>query len=274
MKAASRYGEGDFLTLIMQTRMTTTSPLSDLRISIRNHTLADEAERVRAVLDDAEMPQAARKKAQDNAAAFIREARSGSGRSSLVDKFLLEYGLSTAEGVTLMRLAEALLRTPDAATTDALIKDKVESGDWAAHKGKSPFPLVNFSTRGLMLTAAWLDEIEGTGHAKKAVRATKELLDRIGEPVIRGAVAQAMKLLGEHFVLGETIDEAQRRAKNFAKAGYNFSFDMLGEAAHTEDDAQKYFRDYENAIADIAVRGGGGWRTPPTIAQPSRARSP
>lgn len=232
--------------------MTAAKSLTDHRALIRANTLADETDRVKALLVEAEVSAETRQAAQANAAAFVRAARAEASRSSLVDKFLQEYGLSTAEGVTLMRLAEALLRTPDAATADALIKDKVESGDWAAHKGKSPFPLVNFSTRALMLTAAWLDDIEGSDPTRKVVKATKDLLDRVGEPVIRGAVAQAMKIMGEHFVLGETIDEAQRRARDFAKAGYNFSFDMLGEAAHTEADAQKYFRDYENAIADIA----------------------
>lgn len=231
--------------------MTAPTSLASLRELIRANTLADEALRVKTLLAEAEISSQMRKAAQARAAAFVVEARAEASRSSLVDKFLQEYGLSTTEGVTLMRLAEALLRTPDAATADALIKDKVEAGDWAAHKGKSPFPLVNFSTRALMLTAAWLDEIEGAGPAQKAVKATKDLLDRVGEPVIRNAVAQAMKIMGEHFVLGETINEAQRRAKDFAKAGYNFSFDMLGEAACTEADAQKYFHDYENAISDI-----------------------
>jgi len=232
--------------------MTAAKSLADLRDLIRVHTLADEGERIRALLAEAEIPAPMRKAAQERAAAFVRDARAETSRSSLVDKFLQEYGLSTAEGVTLMRLAEALLRTPDAATADALIKDKVESGDWAAHKGKSPFPLVNFSTRALMLTAAWLDDIEGSDPTRKVVKATKDILDRVGEPVIRSAVAQAMKIMGEHFVLGETIANAQRRARDFAKTGYNFSFDMLGEAAHTAADAQKYFNDYENAIAEIA----------------------
>ncbi|OFW98939.1 MAG: hypothetical protein A3E78_08175 [Alphaproteobacteria bacterium RIFCSPHIGHO2_12_FULL_63_12] len=232
--------------------MTAADKLADLRDVIRENTLADETDRVKALLKDAEISAPMRQAAQARAAAFVRDARAETSRSSLVDKFLQEYGLSTAEGVTLMRLAEALLRTPDAATADALIKDKVETGDWAAHKGKSPFPLVNFSTRALMLTAAWLDDIEGSDPTRKVVKATKDLLDRVGEPVIRSAVAQAMKIMGEHFVLGETIANAQRRARDFAKAGYNFSFDMLGEAAHTEGDAQKYLRDYENAISEIA----------------------
>lgn len=226
--------------------------LAEHRELIRVNTLADESERVAALLKDAEVPSKIRRAAQAKAAAFVREARAQSSRPSLVDKFLQEYGLSTAEGVTLMRLAEALLRTPDAATADALIRDKVEAGDWAAHRGKSPFPLVNFSTRALMLTAAWLDEIEGVDPTRKVVRATKDLLDRVGEPVIRSAVAQAMKIMGEHFVLGETIADAQRCARDFARKGYNFSFDMLGEAACTEKDALKYFDDYEKAIAEIA----------------------
>ena len=226
--------------------------LLNLRQKIRDMTLAPEEVRVKALIEEGAHDPALRATAQKKAALFVRSARAGAARSTLVDRFLQEYGLSSAEGVTLMRLAEALLRTPDATTADALIKDKVESGDWAAHKGKSPFPLVNFSTRGLMLTAAWLDDIEGKGPARNFVRATKDILDRVGEPVIRGAVAQAMRIMGEHFVLGETIGEAQKRARDYAKNGYSFSFDMLGEAAHTAEDAEKYFNDYRNAIAEIA----------------------
>ncbi len=232
--------------------MTARNPLSDIRNSIREHTLADEAATARRLLAAAELPADRRRAAQEKAAAFVASARANASRSTLVDKFLQEYGLSTTEGVTLMRLAEALLRTPDAATADALIKDKVDAGDWAAHKGKSPFPLVNFSTRALMLTAAWLDDVEAKDPARRIVKATKDVLDRVGEPVIRAAVAQAMKIMGEHFVLGETIGEAQRRGRDYASKGYNFSFDMLGEAAHTGADAEKYFRDYETAIAEIA----------------------
>jgi RHH-type proline utilization regulon transcriptional repressor/proline dehydrogenase/delta 1-pyrroline-5-carboxylate dehydrogenase len=226
-------------------------PLAKLREEIRTATLAPEAERLAALLGEADPGESARAAAQGKAADFVHRARANAARSTLVDKFLQQYGLSTTEGVTLMRLAEALLRTPDAMTADALIRDKVEAGDWAAHKGKSPFPLVNFSTRALMFAAAWLDEIEGSDPTRKVVKATKDILDRVGEPVIRAAVAQAMKIMGEHFVLGETIGEAQKRARDLAAKGYSFSFDMLGEAAHTEADAQKYFADYERAIAEI-----------------------
>lgn len=228
------------------------APLQSIRDMIRENYLAEEAEMAKRMTAAVGLDAAARKSAQGRAAEFVESARANAERSGLIDKFLQEYGLSTAEGVTLMRLAEALLRTPDAATADALIEDKIEAGDWGAHKGKSPFPLVNFSTRALMLTAAWLDDIEAKDPLRRMAAATKAALDKFGEPVIRASVAQAMRIMGEHFVLGQTIDEAMQRAKKFAAKGYSFSFDMLGEAAHTADDAEKYFNEYKNAIAAIA----------------------
>ena len=232
--------------------------LEALRAEIRSHHYADESALARVMMADADIGGSARKRAQDAAASFVRSARADASRSGLIDKFLQQYGLTTAEGVILMRLAEALLRTPDAATADALIKDKVEAGDWKAHKGKSPFPLVNVSTRALMLTAAWLDDIEGKDPTRQIVRATKALLDRVGEPVIRASVGQAMKIMGEHFVLGETIASAQRRARLYAERGYTFSYDMLGEAAYTAEDAEKYFNDYADAIAAIGAEARAG----------------
>jgi len=226
--------------------------LGALRNAIRVSTLADETALAKTLLAEADIGAETRAKAQQEAAAFVKSARANASRSGLIDKFLQEYGLSTAEGVTLMRLAEALLRTPDAATADALIEDKIEAGDWRAHAGKSPFPLVNFSTRALMFTAGWLDDVEAKDPARKLVAATKSLLDRVGEPVIRASVAQAMKIMGEHFVLGETIEEAGKRGQTFKENGYFFSYDMLGEAAHTAADAEKYFNDYAEAIAAIA----------------------
>jgi RHH-type proline utilization regulon transcriptional repressor/proline dehydrogenase/delta 1-pyrroline-5-carboxylate dehydrogenase len=239
-------------------KMTIEAGLAAARRRIRDHTLADETALARSLIAAAAIDDVSRTRAQESASAFIASARASAARSTLVDKFLQEYGLSTVEGVTLMRLAEALLRTPDAATADALIRDKVEAGDWAAHKGKSPFPLVNFSTRALMLTAAWLDDIEGKSAVGRAAKATKDLLDRVGEPVIRTAVAQAMKIMGEHFVLGETIENAQKRAREYAKKGYVFSYDMLGEAAHTAADAEKYFEDYRIAIDAIGRDASAG----------------
>ncbi|MEM9170218.1 MAG: proline dehydrogenase family protein, partial [Pseudomonadota bacterium] len=226
--------------------------LDAIRGRIRAHTLIDETELTRALAAAADLGPPARARAREAAKAFVASARADASRSGLIDKFLQEYGLSTAEGVTLMRLAEALLRTPDAATADALIEDKIEAGDWRAHVGKSPFPLVNVSTRGLMVAAAWLDDAEPRGAGGKLVAATKSLLDRVGEPVIRASVMQAMRVMGEHFVLGETIEEAGRRGRQYAKAGYGFSYDMLGEAALTADDASKFFDAYAGAIDAIA----------------------
>lgn len=225
--------------------------LERLRAAIRDHHYVDEGALIATLLDQAKISVQARAKAQAEAAEFVRSARANAARSGLIDKFLQEYGLTSAEGVILMRLAEALLRTPDAATADALIRDKVEAGDWRAHAGRSPFPLVNFSTRALMLTAAWLDEIEGKDPTRRIARATKALLDRVGEPVIRASIGRAMKIMGEHFVLGETIADALRRARAYAERGYTFSYDMLGEAAYTAADAEKYFKDYADAIAAI-----------------------
>lgn len=230
-----------------------TVSLDTLRRTIRQNTLENEDALAPILTSTLSLDGAARDRARDRAAEFVTMARAGAERSGLIDKFLQEYGLSTAEGVTLMRLAEALLRTPDAATANALIEDKIEAGDWSAHKGKSPFALVNFSTRALMLTAAWLDDVESKDPLRRMAQATKDILDRLGEPVIRASVAQAMRVMGEHFVLGETIDAAMRRGRKFETHGYRFSFDMLGEAAHTADDADSYFHAYENAIAAISA---------------------
>ena len=208
--------------------------LEPLRSIIRDHYLVAEDALVPQLIAECELSTDMRASAQSRDAEFVGLARANAERSGLIDKFLQEYGLSTAEGVTLMRLAEALLRTPDAATADALIEDKIEAGDWASHKGKSRFPLVNFSTRALMLTAAWLDDIEAKDPLRRMAKATKDVLDRLGEPVIRASVGQAMRIMGEHFVLGETIDSAMKRAQRYAAKGYVFSFDMLGESAHPE----------------------------------------
>jgi RHH-type transcriptional regulator, proline utilization regulon repressor / proline dehydrogenase / delta 1-pyrroline-5-carboxylate dehydrogenase len=226
--------------------------LDDLRGLIRDHYLIDEAVLTGRLMLIADLDPSIRNRAQEKAADFVRLARDSAERSGLIDKFLQEYGLSTAEGVTLMRLAEALLRTPDAATANALIEDKIEAGDWRAHKGASPFPLVNFSTRALMLTAAWLDDIEAKDPLRRMAAATKAAFDRLGEPVIRASVAQAMRIMGEHFVLGQTIDAAMKRGRQYTAKGYLFSFDMLGEAAHTAADADQYYHDYENAITAIS----------------------
>ena len=185
---------------------------------------------------------------EQRALALVRDLRARP-ETRLMEEFLAEYGLSTTEGIALMCLAEALLRVPDAPTVDALIRDKIAPADWSRHLGSSSSPLVNASTWGLMLTGRVLnDDVTGT---------MRGLLRRAGEPVVRRAVGQAIRLLGDQFVLGETIDEALGRADREMRRGYLHSFDMLGEAARTDADAQRYFGAYKMAIRAIARRCRG-----------------
>jgi RHH-type proline utilization regulon transcriptional repressor/proline dehydrogenase/delta 1-pyrroline-5-carboxylate dehydrogenase len=168
---------------------------------------------------------------------------------TLMEHFLSEYGLSSREGVALMCLAEAMLRVPDAHTMDALIEDKIAPSDWGRHLGAASSSLVNASTWALMLTGRVLDDDQPglAGVLRGAVK-------RLGEPVIRAAVARAMKEMGRQFVLGETIQKALSRAEGEEKKGYTYSYDMLGEAALTYADAARYADSYRDAIAAIARR--------------------
>ncbi len=175
------------------------------------------------------------------------------GRPGLMEVFLAEYGLSTDEGVALMCLAEALLRVPDAPTMDALIEDKIAPSKWGLHLGHSASSLVNASTWALMLTGKVLQQENGDGIAGILHGAVK----RLGEPVIRTAVQRAIRELGHQFVLGRDIDEALARARPLQERGYTFSYDMLGEAALTAEDALAYQDSYARAIWAIAERCKG-----------------
>ena len=166
-----------------------------------------------------------------------------------VETFLAEFDLSTNEGVALMCLAEALLRIPDSATIDALIGDKLGTADWDRHLGHADSVLVNASAWGLALTGRFVEWTgRESGGAAELVRRT---LGRLGAPVLRGAIEAAMRIMGQQFVMGQTIAAALARAKN-AGPGYRHSFDMLGEAARTQEDAERYFESYAAAITAIA----------------------
>ena len=180
---------------------------------------------------------------------------------SMMESFLAEYGLSTEEGVGLMCLAEALLRVPDAETIDDLIYDKIEPSNWGAHLGHSSSPLINASTWALLLTGKVLED-----DPKKPAAALRRLVRRVGEPLVRTAVAQAMKLLGRQFVLGETIEEGLDNARDLEQEGYTYSYDMLGEAARTDADAIRYHRAYAKAIDAIAKQAKGDVRSSPGIS--------
>ena len=220
---------------------------SDTRRAIDLATYADEAETLDRLTALADLSEADRARICDRGAALVRDIRSQSN-PGLMEVFLAEYGLSTEEGIALMCLAEALLRVPDAETIDALIEDKIAPSDWGRHMGHSTSPLVNASTWALMLTGKVLkDEDPGP------VKALRGAIRRLGEPVIRTAVGRAMKEMGRQFVLGETIDSAMHRAANMEKKGYTYSYDMLGEAARTDDDAIRYHLSYSRAITAISA---------------------
>ncbi|MEM6760319.1 MAG: bifunctional proline dehydrogenase/L-glutamate gamma-semialdehyde dehydrogenase PutA [Pseudomonadota bacterium] len=210
------------------------------------HKRRPEADVIADLVATAALDRRARQQIVTRATALVERIRAAA-EPGLMEAFLAEYGLSTDEGVALMCLAEALLRVPDAHTIDALIEDKIAPSDWSAHLSQSTSPLVNASTWGLLLTGRVL------GGRDPDVAATMRLMvRRLGEPVIRAAVRAAIKQMGRQFVLGEDIDAAMRRARGMEAKGYTYSYDMLGEAAITAEDAARYAKAYGSAIARIA----------------------
>lgn len=183
------------------------------------------------------------------ASQLVEEIRQSSKSREGVEAFLQQYSLSTKEGVILMCLAEALLRIPDANVANALIRDKLSAAEWKKHTGQSESILVNASTWGLMLTGKIVDvDQDGDG---KPDTLLKGLIAKFGEPVIRQAMNQAMRLMGRQFVLGRSIKEAMKRGAKSVEKGYTHSFDMLGEAAYTAHDAHRYYEAYSKAISEI-----------------------
>lgn len=229
-------------------------PETSLRSAIRLATLRDERECANDLIALADLAPAARQLIVTEAAGLVREIRTR-GDAGLMEKFLAEYGLNTDEGVALMCLAEAYLRTPDAETLDALISDKIGDGDWARHLGKAQSGLVNASTWALMLTGRVFRTIPAEADDLGSVVHT--MVRRLGEPVVRTAIGEAMKLLGRQFVLGRDIEEAINHAVENPR-GELHSFDMLGEAARTGADAQRYFEAYAAAIRAIGARADAG----------------
>lgn len=220
--------------------------LQTARAAIRSAALSDEAQLVEHLSSQTQLDSVARARIADTAAQIVRDVR-GSDQIGIMEQFLAEYGLSSKEGVALMCLAEAMLRVPDATTVDELIKDKITPHDWSAHLGAAGSILVNASTWGLLLTGRVIDE-DGTG----VVGTLHALVRRLGEPVIRTAVGQAMAEMGNQFVLGRNITEAMKRGHGMVAKGYSYSYDMLGEAARTEADAERYNTAYAQAIGAIA----------------------
>lgn len=179
----------------------------------------------------------------------LRASAKGSGVEGLIQ----EFSLSSEEGVALMCLAEALLRIPDRATRDALIRDKISRGNWRAHLGQAPSVFVNAATWGLLITG----KLVGTNSEATLASALTRLIGRGGEPLIRKGVDLAMRMMGEQFVTGETIEKALSNSRKHEARGFRYSYDMLGEAATTAEDAERYFHSYEQAIHAIGTASAG-----------------
>ena len=209
-----------------------------------------------ALLSLAELPSAQQTAVTQIAKKLVASLRGrelGIARENMVQGLLQEFSLSSEEGVALMCLAEALLRIPDAATRDALIRDKIGRGDWRAHLGQSASPFINAATWGLLITGKLVATHDEAGLANGLTRVTA----RVGEPVIRKAVDLAMRLMGKQFVAGETIGDALEHAARFEAIGFRYSYDMLGEAAMTAADADRYYASYESAIHAIGTASAG-----------------
>ncbi|MEO9214558.1 MAG: bifunctional proline dehydrogenase/L-glutamate gamma-semialdehyde dehydrogenase PutA [Rhodanobacter sp.] len=213
----------------------------------------DETQMVNELLAQAALPPAERDLVLARATELVTRVRAKVGSQSAIESFMREYDLSSEEGVLLMCVAEALLRIPDKITTDKLISDKLGEANWEAHVGKSDSVLVNAGTWGLMLTGKLVTLADET--QRNVSGAFKRLVGRAGEPVIRLAVRQAMRIMGHQFVMGQTIDEALDRCAKKEYAVYRYSYDMLGESALTSETAERYQQDYRNAIAAIGARG-------------------
>lgn len=211
----------------------------------------DEMTCIQALIDKAVLSDPQNAAIQRNATQLVEAVRSARRKSTGIDSFLTEYALSSEEGIALMCLAEAFLRVPDNATIDSLIKDKLADGDWESHRGHSPSFFVNATTWALMLTGKILTPEKADNVLSKALL---KLVNRSGEIFIRSAVEKAMRIMSKQFVMGRTIEEALSRARKKEAQGFLYSYDMLGEAALTAKDAERYFEAYANAIESIGQR--------------------
>lgn len=213
------------------------------------HYLIDEETWVNQLLDYANPGASKRKEIKHLATDLVNNVRAKIDDMDGVDAFMKEYDLSSKEGILLMCLAEALLRIPDKSTADKLIKDKILEADWKSHLGKSDSLFVNASTWGLMLTGKIIDVDENQGGMKRAL---DKFINKTGEPVIRKGIHRAMQVMGKQFVMGRNIKEAIKRSGKKGFKDYRYSYDMLGEAALTQEDADRYFAAYMSSIGSIA----------------------
>lgn len=224
-------------------------PLDKLWSLISPLYMVDESQWLKQLLPLATATESEKSAILNKTTQLIEAIRADKKAVQMIDALLLEYSLDTQEGILLMCLAEALMRIPDAETADAFIKDRLSVADWKSHLKNSDSVFVNASTWGLMLTGKviGLADVDTTS----PTQAVNRLVNKLSEPVIRKAMHQAMKVMGHQFVLGRTIKEAQKNGRPMRDKGYTYSFDMLGEAALTTADANKYFKDYLMAIEAV-----------------------
>ena len=232
------------------------------RTELRRAYRPDEEQVARERIAQAQLPAAELGEALATARTLVKAVRGH--KPSGVDAFLHAYDLGSDEGIAMMCLAEALLRIPDAHTADELIADKLSGPDWSDKLGQSDSAFVNAATFSLLLTGKVLEGAQDRSSNWKA--ALGRAVGRLGEPVVRTAVREAMKILGRNFVFGRTIDEALKRADPERRKGLSHSFDMLGEAAKTYADAERYARAYHGALDAIAKQAKDGFRRSPGIS--------
>jgi RHH-type proline utilization regulon transcriptional repressor/proline dehydrogenase/delta 1-pyrroline-5-carboxylate dehydrogenase len=226
--------------------------LSLSRAELRRAYRPDEEQVARERIEQARLSPNALGEATATARVLVKGVRAH--KPSGVDAFLHAYDLGSDEGIAMMCLAEALLRIPDAHTADELIADKLSGPDWSEQLGRSDSAFVNAATFSLLLTGKVLEGAQDRSDNWKA--ALGRAVGRLGEPVVRTAVREAMKILGRNFVFGRTIDEALKRAEPERRQGLSHSFDMLGEAAKTYGDAERYAQAYHGASTALRRKRG------------------
>src|SRR5688500_12255619 len=237
-----------------------------IAVAINRNYFGDEEQIVHSLADAARLSDAQRERVSARAQAFVEGVRAHQSKRTGLDAFLRKYDLSSQEGVILMCLAEALLRIPDDATADKLIADKIAAGDWASHLSDNESMFVNASTWGLMLTGRIVRPSDADMHDPRGVVA--RIAGRIGEPVLRAAFRQAMRIMGHQFVMGRTIEEALERSVSGENRAYRYSFDMLGEAALTDADAKRYLDAYHQALRAVvrSIKAGTAIEAAPSIS--------
>ncbi len=240
--------------------------LAQLWQAITDNYIVDESQYLEELLEVATPSEQEINDITQRASELVAEVRKHHDAKDGIEAFLQQYSLSTKEGVILMCLAEALLRIPDAEVANSLIKDKIEAAEWKKHLGQSESWLVNSATWGLMLTGGIVSFKKDPINEEQPSNLLKSLINKCGEPVIRQAMNQAMKLMGKQFVLGRSIEEALKRGAKSVEKGYTHSFDMLGEAAFTMKDARRYFDAYSMAIQAIGKAPKSDKVQPPSIS--------